>query len=77
MNPKYSKQAENYLNKQSKKQSQRIKQAITKLPSGDVKKLKGIENAYRLRVGDVRILFERNNNSVYVVKIDNRGDVYK
>jgi mRNA interferase RelE/StbE len=77
MNPEYSKQAENYLNKQSPKQLQRIKQAINKLPLGDVKKLKGIENAYRLRVGSVRILFERNNKNIYVVKIDNRGDVYK
>lgn len=77
MKPKYSKQAEGYLKKQIDKQSERIKQAIAKLPSGDVKKLKGIENAYRLRVGDVRVLFERDYNNIYVVKIDNRGDFYK
>jgi mRNA interferase RelE/StbE len=77
MQPQYSKQAQGYLDKQSQKQSDRINQAVAKLPSGDVKKLKGVENAYRLRVGDVRILFERINNCIHVVKIDNRGDVYK
>ena len=77
MKPEYSKQAENYLNKQTQKQSERVKQAISKLPCGDVKKLKGIENAYRLRIGNIRVLFEKNDNNIFVIKIDNRGDVYK
>ena len=77
MNKIYTKQAENYLDKQTKKQSARIKQAIDALPVGDVKKLKGIENGYRLRVGNVRVLFERNGNNINIIKIDNRGDVYK
>ena len=73
----YSRQAQAYLDKQTEKQSMRIKQAINALPAGDVKKLKGIDGGYRLRVGSVRVLFEKTGEKIHVVKIDNRGDVYK
>jgi len=77
MKPTYSKQAESYLEKQSSKQVTRIKSAIRGLPAGDVKKLQGIKNGYRLRVGSVRVLFEKEGNKIHVIAIDNRGDVYK
>jgi mRNA interferase RelE/StbE len=77
MDPTYSKQAETFLAKQSEKQVARIKNAIHALPAGEVKKLRGFQNMYRLRVGDFRILFEKDGNSYHVIKIDNRGDVYK
>ncbi len=51
-------------------------EAINKLPQGDVKKLQGQEN-YRLRVGDYRIIFDKNGEILYIEKIDNRGQVYK
>lgn len=75
--PTYSSQAGRFLNKLTDKQVSRIKTAINKLPAGDVKKLKGYENIYRLRVGDVRVLFEKTNDGVYIIDINNRGDVYK
>ena len=77
MEADYTKQAEDYLDKQTEKQAARIRRAINALPAGDVKKLKGIENGYRLRVGSVRVLFEKDGNKAHVVKIDNRGDIYK
>jgi len=77
MKPDYSKQAEAYLDKQTEKQALRIRDAVDALPAGDVKKLKGIENGYRLRIGSVRVLFEKIGNKITVIKIDNRGDVYK
>jgi len=77
MNTIYSGQAGDFLDKQPVKKSERIKKAISALPSGDVKKLKGIRNGYRLRIGDVRVLFEKDGTQIYIVKIDNRGDVYK
>ena len=77
MTPTYSNQADDFLLKQPTKKSDRIKGAIRNLPAGDVKKLKGIKNGYRLRIGDIRVLFEKDGNKVHVVKIDNRGDVYK
>jgi len=61
---------------ETKKQSARIRQAINALPIGDVKKLKGIRGGYRLRVGGVRILFEKDADEIHVIKIDNRGDIY-
>ena len=75
--PTYSKQAEAYLNKQTVKQSARIKKAIQSLPAGDVCKLRTIKNGYRLRVGSIRVLFEKIENNIHVINIDNRGDVYK
>jgi mRNA interferase RelE/StbE len=77
MEADYTKQAEIFLEKQAERQAARIKRAISNLPAGDVKKLKGIDNGYRLRVGSVRVLFEKDGDKIHVVKIDNRGDVYK
>ena len=76
MNAYYSKQADAYLDGQTEKQAERIRKAVNDLPSGDVKKLIGIDG-YRLRVGKVRILFKRDGDAIHVIKIDNRGDVYK
>ena len=73
----FTKQAEDYLNKQVDRQVSRIKRAVYALPAGDVKKLRGFENGYRLRIGNIRVLFERDSNKIFVFKIDNRGDVYK
>jgi mRNA interferase RelE/StbE len=50
--------------------------AIRRLPSGDVKKLQG-ETGYRLRVGDYRVIFDRDGNVLMIIKIDSRGQVYK
>ncbi|MDR3119890.1 MAG: type II toxin-antitoxin system RelE/ParE family toxin [Clostridiales bacterium] len=77
MEADYTKQAESFLEKQGEKQEARIKRAINNLPAGDVKKLKGIDNGYRLRIGSVRVLFEKDGDKIHVVKIDNRGDFYK
>lgn len=51
--------------------------AIAKLPAGDVKKMQGQSNYYRLRVGDYRIIFTHDNVILLVEKIGNRGEVYK
>lgn len=54
----------------------RIKKAIEVLPFGDVKKLQG-QPYYRLRVGDYRVLFNQSGIIIEIIKIDNRGQVYK
>lgn len=72
----YSKQAEKFLKKQAETTRSRIRNAIHNLPSGDVKKLQGREG-YRLRVGDYRVIFDKNGNIIYIERIDNRGQVYK
>ena len=57
---------------------QRIKQAIEGLPQGDVKRLKGSDGLYRLRVGGWRIVFSYPaKDTLLIEKIAPRGDVYK
>lgn len=72
----YSKQAIKFLSKQDKPMRIRIVDAINKLPQGDVKKLRG-QDGYRLRVGDYRVIFDKNGDILYIEQIDNRGQVYK
>lgn len=72
----YSKQAEKFLKKQDVNTRTRIRNAIHNLPAGDVKKLQG-RNGYRLRVGNYRIIFDRDGNILYIERIDNRGQIYK
>lgn len=73
-----SKNAVKYINKQDVQQQKRILSAIYKLPFGDVKKLKGNE-FYRLRIGDIRILFTKNDEElmILVINVGNRGQIYE
>lgn len=73
---KYSKQAKQFLESQELAVRRRIETAIRLLPVGDVKKLRG-QPYYRLRVGSFRVLFDRDGEVLMIVKIDNRGQVYK
>ena len=45
--------------------------------SGDVKKLKGSRNEYRLRVGDHRVLFELVGRKIVVYTLGQRKDIYR
>ena len=72
----YSKQAIKFLKKQDLPTRKRIITAIENLPFGDVVKLQN-RSGYRLRVGDYRVIFDKDGNVVLVEKIDNRGQVYK
>ena len=45
--------------------------------SGDIKKLKGSKNQYRLRVGNYRVLFELEADTVTVYDLGHRKDIYK
>ncbi|MCC8397958.1 MAG: type II toxin-antitoxin system RelE/ParE family toxin [Rickettsia endosymbiont of Labidopullus appendiculatus] len=44
----------------------------------DIKRLKNIEIAYRLRVGNYRVIYEIEDKKllINVIKIQSRGDVY-
>ena len=41
------------------------------------KKLAGYDNFYRLRVGDLRILFTCENEDIIILDIKPRGQAYK
>ncbi len=62
-----------------KKDALRIVQAIRTLGetfSGDIKKLSDHDPAYRLRVGDWRVLFDVEKDKIVVYRIRNRRDAY-
>ena len=56
---------------------QRIRSAIEKIPDGDTKKLKGYKNEFRLRVGDMRVLFSMLSDSIIIRDVLPRGSAYK
>jgi mRNA interferase RelE/StbE len=45
--------------------------------AGDVTKLRGSRNEYRLRVGEWRVLFELVGEKIIVYAIGDRKDIYK
>lgn len=68
-----------FIEKQDRPQRLRIYKAIYNLPNGDVKKMAGCKNEYRLRVGSYRIIYEQiqNNFIILIAKAENRGQIYK
>lgn len=74
-----TKKAEKFIKKHDKTAQKRILKAIYELPLGDIKKLKGIEDLYRLRVGDFRVILEKKDEELIIIIIDvgNRGQIYK
>ncbi|MFA9398339.1 MAG: type II toxin-antitoxin system RelE/ParE family toxin [Clostridiaceae bacterium] len=74
-----TKKAEKFIKKQDKEMQKRLIKAIIELPIGDIKKLKGMSELYRLRVGSYRVIFEKKDTelTIIVVDIGNRGQIYK
>lgn len=77
------KKAMKFIQKQERRQQERLLKAIYALPLiGDIKKMIGENNLYRLRVGDYRLLFEmlEKSNEITLIDVtnaDNRGQIYK
>lgn len=74
-----SKQAKKYLKAIPPRISGKLIEAIEKLPNGNVKAVKGKKTPplFRLRVGKYRIIYQKSDQNIRVIKIDTRGDVYK
>ena len=73
MQIEYSREAVKHICKLDKPMKQRIETAIEKLPAGDVKKLQGYVNDYRLRVGDLRVLFSVESDITIIKDVLPRG----
>lgn len=76
----FEKAALKFLRKQDRRTQERIIKAIKYLPNGvDIKRLQGHHDLYRMRVGNVRILYsiEEVLKIINIENIDSRGDVYK
>ena len=55
----FKKPAEKFLKSRPRKEQVRILSQIYKLPSGNqIKKMEGYDNRYRLRIGDIRVIYE-------------------
>lgn len=73
----FKKKALKFLKKQSKIDQDRLITAIYRIPKGDIKNMSGHDNLKRLRVGKFRILFTEADESVEILNIGSRGDIYK
>lgn len=73
----FEKEAAKHISRLDKITKKRVKEAIDRLPDGDVRKLQGFLNDYRLRVGNLRILFSIERNSIVVKDVLPRGQAYK
>lgn len=76
MQIKFMKQPLKFISRQDTPTRKRLVAAINNLPNGDIKKLQG-RDGYRLRVGDFRVIFDSNGQIVLIIRIDNRGQIYK
>lgn len=73
----YEKEAAKHIQAQDKPTRQRLKAAIENLPDGDVKKLQGYKNDYRLRVGNLRVLYSVIDDILIIKDVLPRGQAYK
>jgi mRNA-degrading endonuclease RelE of RelBE toxin-antitoxin system len=75
------KQPKKYMDKCLKSDYVKISKALIKLATlqGDIKKLEGREDEYRVKIPPFRIVFryDRVNKVIEVTKIQTRGDAYK
>ena len=63
-----------------KEQRRRIGDRLTRLQhslAGDVKKLSGKEDKYRLRVGDFRVLFTLSDRQISIYAVKDRKEAYE
>jgi mRNA-degrading endonuclease RelE of RelBE toxin-antitoxin system len=80
MNLVYSKTSLKYLARLEESFRFAIIDAIDRLPEhGDIRKMRGrvIRNLFRLRVGKHRVLFIWEGETIKILDIDTRGDIYK
>lgn len=68
-----------FLNKLSDKERNNLDQIISRVSAGDlsgldVKKLKGERNIFRVRKGDLRVIFQKAHNSIVVIAVGRRSD---
>ncbi len=67
------------LDKFSKKEKELVKDILIKLqsrdfPGLDVKKLKGREDIFRVRRGNIRIIYKTENKKIFLLTIERRNE---
>jgi len=81
MEIKYHKRAVKFINSLPIKERQRIKEGIYKMiesPSMcDIKTMEGYAELYRLRIGQYRVIYTKDNIILFIIDVGNIGDIYK
>lgn len=72
-----TKTAEKSIKRLDKPTRQRVIDGIYKLPYGDIKKLTGHTNTFRLRIGDFRVIYFSDGYTITIVDVLPRGEAYK
>lgn len=67
------------LNKLTVKEKEKIKDIIETLQSGrfdnlDIKKLKGRSDIFRVRKGDLRVVYQIKNKQIFILQIGRRKE---
>ncbi|OHA65850.1 MAG: hypothetical protein A3D64_00050 [Candidatus Wildermuthbacteria bacterium RIFCSPHIGHO2_02_FULL_49_9] len=67
------------LKRLSPKERGQVKELLLKIESGelaglDVKKLKGRGDIFRVRRGDLRVIFQRKNGAVSILAVERRSE---
>lgn len=70
---------EKALKKLSAKEREWIKEILSQLQTKttkglDIKKLKGREDIFRVRKGNIRILYQTKQNQIFILSIDRRNE---
>lgn len=67
------------LKKLDAKERERVKEILAKVSSGttqglDIKKLKGRNDIFRIRKGDLRILYRQERKNIFILLIERRSE---
>ena len=79
----YHKSAVKFIGKLNKTSQERIVTGLKGLlsvpPEGDIKRLSGYADLYRLRIGSFLVIFsiDHREQVIYIQAVGNRGDIYK
>ncbi len=70
---------EKELRKLTNKERKRVKFILQKLSRGelnglDIKKLKGRDDIFRIRKGDIRIMYRIHNEEIFILAIERRNE---
>jgi len=76
----YSRTSLKYLQKLERDIARKVVKAIEKSPlEGDIRRLKGkkMKSIFQLRIGKYRVIYLQEKETIKIIKIDTRGDIYK
>ncbi len=67
------------LKRLSAKEREHLEEVLVMLISGDassldIKKLKGVEDIYRVRIGSLRVIFQKRNKNTQILEVSRRDE---